>query len=84
MNYTNIKNLAKKTIAALSFMLLLGFTTNAQRIAYVDVNKILESIAEYNEAQEELDRLASKWRQDIAQEYDVIKGLYNHYQAEQI
>ena len=84
MNYTNIKNLAKKTIAALSFMLLLGFTTNAQRIAYVDVNKILESIAEYNEAQEELDRLASKWRQDIAQEYDVIKGLYNRYQAEQV
>lgn len=84
MNYTMIKTSAKKTIAALSFMLLLGFTANAQRIAYVDVNKILESIAEYQEAQTELDNTASKWRQDIAQEYDVIKGLYNRYQAEQV
>jgi outer membrane protein len=84
MNYNFFKTSVKKTIAALSFMLLLGFTANAQRIAYVDINKILESIAEYNEAQDELDRTASKWRQDIAQEYDVIKGLYNRYQAEQV
>lgn len=84
MNYNFFKTSVKKTIAALSFMLLLGITANAQRIAYVDINKILESIAEYNEAQDELDRTASKWRQDIAQEYDVIKGLYNRYQAEQV
>ena len=84
MNYTVIKTSVKKLVAASSFILLLAFTANAQRIAYVDVNKILESIAEYQSAQEELDRLASTWRQDIAQEYDVIKGLYNRYQAEQV
>jgi outer membrane protein len=28
--------------------------------------------------------VAANWRQDIAQQYDVIKGLYNRYQAEQV
>ncbi len=69
---------------ATAFFLFAGFTLNAQRIAYVDVNQILETIQEYQDAQAELDRLASKWRQEIAQEYDVIKGMYNRYQAEQV
>ena len=57
---------------------------SAQRIAYVDVSQILESIEEYRGAQEELDNLAATWRQEIAQEYDKIKGMYNRYQAEQV
>lgn len=73
-------------ILALALGLTLAFSTaaSAQRIAYVDVNRILESFKEYQDAQSELDRVASKWRQEIAQEYDVIKGLYNRYQAEQV
>ncbi|MFM8450287.1 MAG: OmpH family outer membrane protein [Haliscomenobacter sp.] len=59
-------------------------SAHAQRIAYVDVNKILESVPEYATAQSELDGLAARWRQDIAQEYDKIKGMYNRYQAEQV
>ncbi len=67
-------------------LLLIGsaFTVNAQRIAYVDVAAILESIAEYQEAQNELDELAARWRTEIAGEYDKIKGEYNRYQAEQV
>lgn len=61
-----------------------SFTASAQRICYVDVNKVLESIQEYQDAQTELDRQAKQWRQEIAQEYDVIKGMYNRYQAEQV
>ena len=60
------------------------FTVNAQRIAYVDVKAVLESIAEYQEAQNELDELAARWRTEIAGEYDNIKGEYNRYQAEQV
>ncbi|MEZ5040803.1 MAG: OmpH family outer membrane protein [Saprospiraceae bacterium] len=72
-----------KLIAVFAFSLM-TIATQAQRIAYVDVDKILESIQEYQAAQQELDRLAAKWRQDIAQEYDVIKGMYNRYQSEQV
>jgi len=56
----------------------------AQRIASVDVSRILESVGEYKAAEEELDKMASRWRQEIAQEYDKIKSLYNRFQAEQV
>ena len=48
------------------------------------MEKILGSITEYQEAQDQLDQLTAKWQQEINQEYDAIKGLYNKYQAEQV
>jgi outer membrane protein len=72
-------------MAALAALLAFGILpAAAQRIAYVDVNKILENVPEYVTAQSELDGLAARWRQEIAQEYDKIKGMYNRYQAEQV
>ena len=56
----------------------------AQRIAVVDINQVLESLPEYQQAQRDLDKQAASWRQEIAQEYDVIKSMYNKYQAEQV
>lgn len=74
----------QKFIVGITLFFFLAITADAQRIAYVDVNRILESITEYQDAQEELDKTAARWRQDIAKEYDVIKGMYNRYQAEQV
>lgn len=77
----------KHAIKWLAVAALAVFSTSAiqaQRIAYVDVNLVLESIQEYQDAQKELDRIAAGWRQEIAQEYDVIKSMYNRYQAEQV
>ena len=84
MTYAKIQTLGTKVLATLFFALSLAFTANAQRIAYVDVNQVLESIEEYQKAQKELDRISATWRQEIAQEYDKIKGQYNRYQAEQV
>ncbi|HHJ49702.1 MAG TPA: OmpH family outer membrane protein [Phaeodactylibacter sp.] len=56
----------------------------AQRIATVDMNTILESIQEYQDAQKELDRIAAAWQQEVARMYDEIKSMYNRYQAEQV
>lgn len=76
----------RKTLSLLAFaFLIFGVAqVQAQKIAYVDVNRILESIQEYQTAQDEVDQLAARWRQEIAEEYDVIKGMYNKYQAEQV
>lgn len=74
----------KNVLLAFAFIAFGAFTSQAQRIATVDIQTILESVDDYNAAQENLDRLASTWRQDIAQEYDKIKGMYNKYQAEQV
>ncbi|WP_116126512.1 OmpH family outer membrane protein [Lewinella sp. IMCC34183] len=62
----------------------LGTQLSAQKIASIDMERILSSITEYQDAQEQLDQLAAKWQQEINQEYDAIKGLYNKYQAEQV
>ncbi len=64
--------------------LVTGFTANAQRIAVVDITAVLESMEDYKAAQAQLDGVAEGWRQEIAQEYDKIKGMYNKYQAEQV
>ncbi len=84
MTFTSLFRHGKYAILALGFLFAFSNAASAQRIAYVDVDRILESFKEYKDAQQELDRIAAKWRQDIAQEYDLIKGLYNRYQAEQV
>ncbi len=74
----------KKLFAAFSLVALMAFSTNAQRIAIVDINEVLGSYVDYQNAEKEIDKVASDWKQEIAQEYDKIKALYNKYQAEQV
>ncbi len=76
--------MTKKFISTALFTCLITTLSLAQRIAYVDVNAVLESIPEYQKAQEQLDRIATQWRQEIAQAQDAIKGMYSKYQAEQV
>jgi outer membrane protein len=74
----------KKILSTAFFALALTTIASAQRIAYVDVTAILESLPEYQRAQEQLDKVATQWRQEMAQEQDKIKGMYSKYQAEQV
>ena len=71
------------TLSAL-FALCITSASFAQQVAVVDVQAVLESMTEYTEAQQELDRVAASWNQEIAQKYDEIKSMYNKYQAEQV
>jgi outer membrane protein len=75
----------KRYFLSLAVLFFVGFSSvTAQRIAVVDINQVLESLPEYNQAQKELNKIAAEWRQEIAQEYDAIKSMYNKYQAEQV
>jgi outer membrane protein len=74
----------KKTLFALSLVVLFTTLGTSQRIAIVDINAVLDGMPEYKEAQTNLDKVAAEWRQEIAQEYDKIKSMYNKYQAEQV
>lgn len=77
-----------KRFTTVLFTSLLTFfiagTISAQRIAVVDIQAVLESLPDYQNAQKELDRVAAEWRQEINQEYDKIKTLFNKFQAEQV
>ena len=74
----------KKIVSTTLFAFVLSTFAFAQRIAFVDVTAILESLPEYQKAQEQLDKIATQWRQEIAQEQDQVKGMYSKYQAEQV
>jgi outer membrane protein len=75
---------SKLVILIFSLSLGLSFSSNAQNIALVDINEVLSSMPEYDAAQKELDRIAAEWRQEIAQEFDKVKSMYNKFQAEQV
>jgi len=74
----------KQVLFSCAFIILATISPFAQRTAIVDVNALLESVPEYQQAQQEIDRIAAVWQQEIAQEYDKIKSLYNKYQSEQV
>ncbi len=77
----------KKLLVVLSFIFFSGaslVSLQAQRIAIVDVNEILSQMDSYQKAQNELEQIASGWRQEISQKMDEVKSLYNKYQAEQV
>jgi outer membrane protein len=79
-----ITNMMKTLVLVMTFATLCSFQVTAQKIAVVDITVVLESIPDYQAAQDALDKQAAKWRQEIAEEYDRIKGMYNKYQAEQV
>jgi len=74
----------KRILLSAAAALVLTFSANAQKIAIVDINQVLSSLPDYKKAQDDLDKVAQKWRAEIAQQQDVIKGLYSKYQAEQV
>ena len=57
---------------------------SAQKIAIVDITKVLENLDEYKKAQDQLDKVTASWKQEIADARDKIKVMYNKYQAEQV
>jgi len=74
-----------KKIASIALFFFLSMAiSQAQAIAYVDVTAVLESLPDYQKAQEQLDKVATAWRQEIAQEQDKVKGMYSKFQAEQV
>lgn len=71
---------------ALSILMLACLTigVDAQRIAIVDINAVLENFTEYKDAEIAINKFASQWEQEVAQEFDKVKSMYNKYQAEQV
>ncbi len=79
-----MKRSIKSILIALVAVFTMTATSNAQRIAVVDITEVLNSMEEYSAAQTELDAIAEKWRQEISTEQEKISGMYNAYQAEQV
>jgi outer membrane protein len=84
MNCILLRPVFKNTFLVLVVTMMFALTANAQRIATVDINLILEQLETYQTAQKQLDETAAKWQRQISEEYDKIKGMYSRYQAESV
>lgn len=84
IEYNKNTNTMKKVISVLAIILFCAFTTNAQKIGYVDTDYILNSIPEYKAAQTEIDKLSVDWQKEIEAKYIEIDKLYKAYQADAI
>lgn len=73
----------KKSILILS-ILFIAFYSNAQKIAYVDTDYILNGIPTYESLQEQLDIMAKEWQSEVEAKYTDIEKMYKEYQAEKI
>lgn len=74
-----------KHLIGLMVFLLLGSSAVVQaqysKVAYVDMEKILESVDDYTTAQKQLEQQSERWRQEIAKEYEQIEQMYREYQT---
>lgn len=73
----------KHLIGLVAILLLTSATLQAQysKVAYVDMEKVLESVDEYQTAQKQLEQQSERWRQEIAKEYEQIEQMYREYQT---
>src|SRR5690625_3999729 len=79
----------QRTILSAAFLLLLAATTavdaNAQqRIGYVDSAYILEQTPEFATVQQQIDRLAQEWRDELDNRRRSLDDLFREYQAREL
>ena len=63
-------------------MLFATLQLSAQKVGYINTEKILSVIPEYVSAQTQLDKLAEQYRQKIEGEYSKIETMYQNYQQQ--
>lgn len=72
----------KKILFVLVALLGISFQAAAQKVGYIDTEKILSAIPAYKSAQQQLDALGKQYQQVIEAEYAKIESLYNKYQQQ--
>ncbi|MBO5189135.1 MAG: OmpH family outer membrane protein [Alistipes sp.] len=63
-------------------LLLMGIAATAQNTIVVNSEKIFKSIAAYNTAIAELDKLAEQYQQQVDTKFAEVEELYNNYQSQ--
>lgn len=63
-------------------LVLMGAAAMAQNYIVVNSEKIFKSIATYNTAIEELDKLAKNYQEWVDAKFEEVEQLYNNYQQQ--
>ena len=74
----------KKVFLTLTIALLCGFSSFAQRFAYMDSQYILNHVPDYISAQKELKSLSDQWQKEVDARFQELDRMYKAYQADQV
>lgn len=70
---------------ALICLIVFGTTfANAQKYAYIDSDFILNSMPEYKESKEKLDKLAERWTEEIESRYQELRVKKDNFAREEV
>ena len=72
----------KKNLLAVCCILLIAFSSQAQKYAVIDTRYILDKMPEYAQAQKQLDGVAADWQKDIDSKQAGLDKMYKDYEAE--
>lgn len=73
----------KKILFSLFLITSLAFTTQAQKIAYIETDKILESLTEFTNANKEIESQIKVWETEVDNYFNRVEDLYNKYVQQQ-
>ena len=74
----------KKIISLLGIIFLATGLSLAQKYAFVDTEYILNRIPTYKAAQDQLDKIAGDWQEEIETMYQDIEKMYKDFQSEKV
>ncbi len=76
-----------KKLTILTFVLLLTFFVVdgfAQKIGYVDVNQVIAKVPRFRKVQEELNKKAQAYEQEMAKRYQEIQRMMNELEEQRV
>jgi len=74
----------KKLILMLAVVLGMAVAGNAQKMAFIDTEYIMENIPAYKAAQSQLDQLSSQYQKELESIHAEIEQMYKDFQAESV
>ncbi|SNR29243.1 periplasmic chaperone for outer membrane proteins Skp [Maribacter sedimenticola] len=71
-------------LVTVMFMTTVGLAQRGVRIAYVDMEYILENVEEYRDATEQLETKVQRWKVDVEQKQSVVEQMKKDLMAEKV
>lgn len=69
----------KKIIIALMTVVMSVGVASAQNYMVIDSEKVFKSVAAYNEALEDIEKLATQYQEAVDNKFAEVENLYNNY-----
>jgi outer membrane protein len=74
----------KKIVLSIAAIIGLTLMVNAQKMAFIDTEYIMDNIPAYKAAQNQLDQLSSQYQKELESIHADIEQMYKDFQAESV